>query len=88
MGPRKKHGDVIRKMLYRVKPEDMVSWYNRDVGKAYLRLIDYRPRFHILDCTELEVNLGNENYEGSGIVRRKKKVNGKEKEGVKRGYNP
>jgi len=63
------NGDTILKMVKRIRPEDFISWYNRDVGKAYLSLIDYRLSFHILDCTELE----NENYEGSGIVRRKKK---------------
>jgi Transposase DDE domain len=79
-------GDVIRKMLDMVSPGDLISWYNKVVGKAYLGLIDYRPSFHILDCTDLDVKLENENYEGSGIVRRKKKVNGKEIEEVKRGY--
>lgn len=79
-------GDVIRKMLYEIAPGELVEWYNKDVGKAYLSLIDYRPTLHILDCTDLEVNLENENYEGSGIVRRKKKVNGKEREEVIRGY--
>ena len=80
------NGDVIRKMLYKMSPGELVGWYNKNAGKAYLRLIDYRPSFHILDCTDLEVNLENENYEGSGIVRRKKKVNGKEREEVIRGY--
>ena len=40
-----------------------------------------------LDCTELEVNLDNENYEGSGISRReKKKPDGSIEDEVKRGY--
>ena len=33
----------------------------------------YVPSFHILDCTDLLVNFYNENYEGSGVVRRRKK---------------
>lgn len=88
------NGDVIRKMLYKIDPKELVEWYNKEVGRAYLdfhqgrlfSLIDYRPTFHILDCTDLEVNLENENYEGSGIVRRRKKVNGKERGEVIRGY--
>ena len=81
------NGDVTRKMLNRVKPFELVDWYNRFVGGAYLRQANYEPTLHILDCTELEVNLDNENYEGSGIVRRKKKrEDGKEEEEVKRGY--
>ena len=85
------NGDVIRKMLNSIKPEDLINWYNKNIGKAYLRQSGYRPSFHILDCTDLEVNFDNENYEGSGIVKRKKKSsekkkNGKEEEEIKRGY--
>ena len=37
--------------------------------------------------TSLEVNIENENYEGSGIVKKKEKdANGKSVEKVKRGY--
>jgi hypothetical protein len=85
------NGDVIRKMLNSIKPEDLINWYNKNIGRAYLRQSGYRPSFHILDCTDLEVNFDNENYEGSGIVKRKKKgsdkkKNGKEEEEIKRGY--
>jgi len=80
------NGDTILKMVNRIDPHDFISWYNRDVGEAYLSLIDYKPTFHILDCTDLKVNLENENYEGSGIAKRKKKKNGKEIEEVVRGY--
>ena len=74
-------------MLNSIKPEDLINWYNKKIGKAYLRQSGYRPNFHILDCTDLEVNFDNENYEGSGIVKRKKTKNGKEEEEIKRGYN-
>jgi hypothetical protein len=74
-------------MLNEVKPHELVEWYNQNVGKAYLDQVNYCPTLHILDCTELEVNLENEHYEGSGIVRRKKKrKDGEEAEEVKRGY--
>jgi hypothetical protein len=78
------NGDVIRKMLNSIKPEDLINWYNKNIGRVYLRQSGYRPSFHILDCTDLEVNFDNENYEGSGVVKRKK--NGKEEEETKRGY--
>lgn len=81
------NGDVTRKMLNIIKPEDLISWYNKNVGRAYLRQSGYRPSFHIADCTDLEVNIDNENYEGSGIVKRpKKRKNGREEEETKRGY--
>ena len=79
-------GDVTRKMLNGMEPHELVDWYNQYAGKAYLGQVNYRPTIHILDCTELVVNLENENYEGSDIVRRKKKrKDGKEEEEVKRG---
>lgn len=62
------NGDVIRKMLNDMEPQDLIRWYNRVVGAAYLRQADYKPCIHILDCTKLVVNLDNENYEGSGVV--------------------
>ncbi len=81
------NGDVIRKMLIKISPKELICWYNKNIGKAYLRQSGYRPSFHILDCTDLEVNIDNENYEGSGVVKRKKKKkNGKEEEETRRGY--
>jgi len=80
-------GDVTRKMLGDMTIQELVDWYNRIVGDAYLGQVNYSPSFHILDCTELGVNLDNENYEGSGITRReKKKADGSIEEEVKRGY--
>jgi len=61
-------GDVIRKMLYNMTPQELVDWYNRYVGIAYLRQADYAPCLHVMDCTKLMVNPANENYEGSGVV--------------------
>ncbi len=61
-------GDVIRKMLYDMTPQELVAWYNRYVGRAYLRQADYAPCLHVMDCTKLMVNPENENYEGSGVV--------------------
>lgn len=66
-------GDVIRKMLDNTAPYSLVDWYNQFVGKEYLGQIDYSPSFHVLDCTELEVNFYNKKYEGSDVVRHKKK---------------
>ena len=80
-------GDVIRKMLYGIEdPFILIEWYNSVVGGAYLRQSRYAPCIHILDCTELEVNLSNKNYEGSGVVSRKREVNGVEVKEKTRGY--
>lgn len=66
------NGDVIRKMTYGMNVAELIDWYNRVVGTAYLRQARYKPIIHIIDCTELEVLLENENYEGSGVVSGKK----------------
>jgi hypothetical protein len=63
-----------------------VSW----VKHTWIQ-ITYSPTFHIVDCTELEVNFKNEKYEGSDVVCRKKKrkdAKGKvhEEDELKRGY--
>ena len=66
-------GDVIRKMFCGIAdPFILIEWYNSIAGVAYLRQARYEPCIHILDCTELEVVLENENYEGSGIVSHKR----------------
>ena len=65
------NGDVTRKMLNNVGPPELIRWYNRVAGTAYLRQADYRPCIHILDCTKLIVNFHNQNYEGSGVVENK-----------------
>ena len=62
------NGDVTRKMLNGVEAQELIRWYNRVVGAAYLRQAAYKPCIHILDCTKLVVNFDNERYEGSGIV--------------------
>ena len=80
-------GDLIRKMLDDMTPIALIQWYNRHVGRAYLDQANYEPSIHILDCTDLEVNIENENYEGSGIVKEKEKDgNGKSVEKLKCGY--
>ena len=63
------NGDVTRKMLNGVEPQELIGWYNRVVGAAYLRQAAYKPCIHILDCTKLVVNFDNENYKGSGVVK-------------------
>ena len=69
---------------------DLINWYNKVVGTSYLRQANYEPCIHILDCTELEVNIKNENYECSGecsgVVSGKKKKGKDDEERPRRGY--
>ena len=41
--------------------------------KGIMPLLDIRPDIHILDCTELEVNIFNTNYEESTVTYSKNK---------------
>lgn len=56
---------------------EFVDLYNHFV-KATKEKLDIVPHIHILDCTEIEVNLDNENYQKSEVV--------KDENGSRRGY--
>lgn len=45
------NGDVIRKMTYEMQVKELIDWYNRVVGTAYLRQARYKSCIHIIDCT-------------------------------------
>lgn len=49
-----------------------IDGYNNTVQKGILPLLDIVPDIHILDCTDLEVNYSNSNYEDSGITHSKR----------------
>lgn len=55
-----------------------IDFYNRYVQQHVLPSRNMIPDIHILDCTKVEVNLNNENYELSEVV--------KDQDGVHRGY--
>lgn len=49
-----------------------IDGYNNTVQNGILPLLDIVPDIHILDCTDLEVNFSNSNYEDSGITHSKR----------------
>lgn len=49
-----------------------IDGYNSTVQNGILPLLDIVPDIHILDCTDLEVNYFNTNYENSGITHSKR----------------
>lgn len=57
----------LRFLLGKYNPRLFVEGYNDTVQKGVMPLLELVPNIHILDCTDLEVNLRNENYEDSGI---------------------
>lgn len=57
----------LRFLLSKYNQQFFIDGYNNTVQKGILPLLDIVPDIHILDCTDLEVNLDNANYEQSGI---------------------
>ena len=57
----------LRFLLGKYDPKLFIKGYNDTVQKGIMPILDLVPNIHILDCTDLEVNLRNENYEYSGI---------------------
>lgn len=57
----------LRFLIGKYTSEELFDDYNRIVQS-----LNIETNIHILDCTDLEVNLANENYEGSGIYKSKR----------------
>lgn len=66
-----KHGlmqeGTLRFLLNKYNASLFINGYNNSVQKGIFPLLGITPNIHILDCTDLEVNLYNDNYEKSGI---------------------
>ena len=74
----------IRFLLGKYQPEDFVDGYNQSVQRYIMPEMDMQTCIHILDCTDLEVNYKNRNYEGAGIGHSKRMVD--DKKPSARGY--
>ena len=57
----------LRHLLNKYDSNLFINGYNDTVQKSIFPLLDISPDIHILDCTDLEVNFDNPNYENSGI---------------------
>ena len=57
----------LRFLLGKYNSDLFINGYNNTVQKSIFPLLDISPDIHILDCTEIEVNFDNENYEQAGI---------------------
>lgn len=60
---------VMRKLIAKYSSEEWFSFYNHYVQDFLLNKLGLQPCIHILDCTKIPVNLKNENYEGSTVVK-------------------
>lgn len=69
---------TLRHLVRKYQPAELIDSYNAYVGEQVFPEMGIEPSIHILDCTELEVELSNENYEGSEVI--------KDRDKVRRGY--
>jgi hypothetical protein len=59
----------IRHLLGKYNKDELINGYNRCVQGHILPKMQTEADVHILDCTKLDVELTNENYEESTVVR-------------------
>lgn len=64
---------TLRFLLGKYDRNLFIKGYNDTVQKGIMPLLDISPDIHILDCTELEVNMDNPNYEESTVTYSKNK---------------
>ena len=57
----------LRFLIGKYESINFIDGYNNTVKDGIFPLLDISPDIHILDCTDLEVNLDNPNYEGSAL---------------------
>ena len=69
---------TLRNLIQKYAVAELIQAYNIYVQEHIFRELDIVPDIHILDCTELEVELKNSNYEGSEVI--------SDEDGVRRGY--
>ena len=69
---------TIRNLVKKYTAEELIQAYNVYVQEQVYPNMDIMSDIHILDCTEIEVELDNDNYEYSEVI--------KDEEGIRRGY--
>lgn len=63
---------TLRFLLNKYDPNTFIDGYIKTVQNGIFKSLNISPNIHILDCTDLEVNFKNSNYENSGIGRSKR----------------
>lgn len=66
----------IRFLIGKYGADDLISGYNDTLQNHIMKKMDMIPDIHILDCTDLEVNFDNPNYEGAGLSYSKRTKDG------------
>lgn len=61
----------LRLLLGKYNSDELFSAYNDTVQNHIMPKMNTKPDIHILDCTDLYVNLDNDNYEGAEVTKNK-----------------
>lgn len=61
----------LRFLFGKYEAKELFKSYNEVVQEQIMPKLNYKPNIHILDCTELSVNLDNNNYEQSAVTTNK-----------------
>lgn len=61
----------LRFLFGKYKSDELFKAYNKVIQNYIMPKLDIVPNIHILDCTELSVNLDNKNYEQSAVTTNK-----------------
>ena len=69
---------TIRNLVKKYTADELIQAYNIYVQEHIYPNMDIMTDIHILDCTEIQVELDNDNYEYSEVI--------KDEEGIRRGY--
>jgi hypothetical protein len=60
---------ALRNIVKKYEAEELVDTYNKYVQGPIFEKMDIRPVIHLLDCTWLEVEIKNANYEESEVTK-------------------
>lgn len=66
----------LRFWIGKYQSESLFHGYNWAVQNVIMPNLDIETNIHILDCTDIEVNYFNTNYEGAGIAHSKRSPSG------------
>lgn len=61
----------LRFLFGKYEAKELFKSYNEVVQEQIMPKLNYKPNIHILDCTELSINLDNDNYEQSAVTTNK-----------------
>lgn len=66
----------LRFLIGKYSSQTLIDGYNSTVQHQIMPKLKLEANIHILDCTDLEVNFFNSNYEGAGIAYSKRSPSG------------